>query len=172
MKSRAIPQGQDSVLHSLFAEIFQTERSAFAHCAREAARVDASVAFGLGKASAHAEGSLRMLDKLAAQRGYKGASLGKTIGQTFSEIRDKVVDRFVSAQTSYRATLLGMRHGYDVFLLAHAAAVEEGDKEFAAFASWWLATRGALIEDVAHELRWFATHPQSAMRRSMPLLHV
>jgi len=135
------------------------------HCAREASRVDEAVAFALGKTSEHAKDSLTTLRDLAKARGVT-PSVGEAVGRALSELRDKIADRMLASQTSYRGTLLGMRHGYDIFVLAREAAVREHDAEFAAFAGWWLDTRGPLIEDVARSLSWFAEHPVRALRRA------
>ncbi len=159
-----------SLLESLFPEVMQTEMSAVLHCDREATRLDGRAGRPMHQVSKHARASLAKLERMGKARGFAPPSIGKSIGRIFSETRDKVADRLVSAETSYRGTMIGMRHGYDLLSLTHAVARETGDEELAAFCSSWLETRGPLIEDAAKTLSWFAHHPAAAQARAVPLL--
>lgn len=160
-----------SLLASLFPEMFQTEQSAVTHCAREAERLgEAREAQGMLAVSRHATIALAALRDLAQARGLQSASAGRAIGTSLSELRDKIADRIISAESSYRGTLMGMRHGFDLFTLARSTAEAEGDTELASFCETWLAVRGPLIDQAAETLRWFAGHPARAMQRAAPIL--
>ncbi len=159
------------LLTALLPETFQTEQSAITHCAREAERLgEADEAQGMLAVSRHATLSLATLKTLAQARGVDGETAGRVIGASLSELRDKIADRIISSESSYRGTLMGMRHGFDLFTLVRSTAEAEGDVELASFCEDWLAVRGPLIEQAAATLRWFAGHPARAMRRAVPVL--
>ncbi len=160
-----------SLLASLAPEMFQTEQSAITHCAREADRLgDAPEARGMRAVSRHATLALPTLKMLATARRWESASAGRAIGTSLSELRDKIADRIISSESSYRGTLMGMRHGFDLFTLARATAQVECDLELASFCETWLGVRGPLIEQAADTLQWFARHPARAMQRAVPVL--
>lgn len=160
-----------SLLAALIPEMFQTEQSAVTHCAREAERLgDGPEAQGMLAVSRHATLALDALKALSAARGWEAATTGRAIGTSLSELRDKIADRIISAESSYRGTLMGMRHGFDLFTLARSTAKAEGDLELASFCETWLAVRGPLIEQAADTLTWFAGHPDRAMQRAVPIL--
>jgi hypothetical protein len=155
------------LIHALFPEAFQSEDSANVHPAREARRLGsvAPSAPMLG-VSAHARASLTQLDRLARARGYAGRSTGRVLGRVFSAVRDLTTDLMMSAEKSYRGTILGLHHGMGVFLLLEDAAIAEGDQELADFCGRWIETRSKLIADAERELAWFAQHPRAATVRS------
>lgn len=152
------------LLESLLLELCQTERSARSHCRREASRMKGAPAEAMLAAAEHAQSSLPALRQLARARG-RAPGLGEAIGQSFSEIRHKVGDLFVSAELSYRGTLLGMYHGVTAFDLARGAARFECDYEMADFCKAWLSERRAILACCERALDWFAVHPVEARER-------
>ena len=155
----------ESLALNLLGEMFQTERSAIRHCAAEADRLgDVAAARALRAVVLHATRAERELEALAQARNKTESAVGKAVGSWFSVMRDGLADFALDAEQSYRATLLGMRHGYDLIDLFAAAADAEGDRELATWASEWLRTRQPLLDDCARELGWFARNPDVALR--------
>jgi hypothetical protein len=158
-----------SLVGVLWAEVFQTEESAFVQPKREARRLEgAPPAAAMLAVSQHAEAGLDGFRRLAENRGYKRAKAGKVIGRLFSKVRHVGTDLLISSEKSYRATILGIRHGIGVVLLLEDAAVASGDQELADYCAEWLAVRGRLAENVESELSWFAENPELAMTRALP----
>ncbi len=154
-----------SLVDKLFAEVLQTERSAARHPKVEAGRLGrCPPADALLAIAGHAAGAESDLAALAERRGKAGSKMGLTVGSLFSIGRDRVADLLLTMQASYRGTLLGMRHGYDVVSLFRLAALAEGDAELAAWCDRWLVERAPLIQAVADALSWFAEHPDRALR--------
>jgi hypothetical protein len=69
----------------------------------------------------------------------------------------------ISAERSYRGTLLGARHGLDVVRSLRSAAREASREELAGFCERWLERREPLVSAVERELEWFARHPREAL---------
>lgn len=154
-----------SLLASLTREFFQTETSAMKHCRREAERLgEAAPAQPLRAISAHAEGVLRELTALARAHGLPISGPGAFVGTMFSELRDKIADRLIRSERSYRGTMLGVRHGVDLVRLYAYTARAAGLIDLAAFCDRWLATRQPLVVQLEENLSWFAEHPEPAMR--------
>ena len=153
------------LLPHLLTELFQTERSAYRHPIREAKRLgDVPPAIAMRAVAAHANEVLDELPKLARARGLDVVGTGTIVGETFSDIRHFVVDRFVDMERSYRGTLLGMRHGIDLVRLLRATASDEADMDLVDFCDRWLAVRERLVAGVEHELEWFGRHQTFAAR--------
>ena len=153
------------LVSKLFGEVFQTERSARRHPPIEAKRLGpCPPASALLAVSAHAARVEPQLNALASARGHRASSIGTAVGSLFSRGRTGFADFFFTTERSYRATLLGMRHGFDLIVVFGAAARAEGDSELAAWCDEWLAERGALIADVAASVTWFGRHPERALK--------
>ncbi|WP_437577437.1 hypothetical protein [Sorangium sp. So ce887] len=158
------PRGR-TFLANLVRELFQTERSAKAHPLVEAERLgDVPPAHALRAISAHADAVLSELPSLFGERGLPVSVGGSAVGQAFSVLRDHIADQLLSAERSYRGTLLGMRHGVDLVELIQYVAAAEGDTLLAAWCGRWLSTRRPLVEAAASELAWFAARPARATR--------
>lgn len=152
------------LLATLLQELFQTEQSAKVHPAREAERLGAiPPAAALRAVSEHATHILEELPGLTQRCGLELGLLGKTTGQLLSNLRQWVIDRLVEPERSYRATLLGMRHGVDLVTLISQLAQAEGNHDLAKWCARWLRERSPLVESVAVELSWFAQSPQAAI---------
>ena len=74
-----------------------------------------------------------------------------------------MTDRMISAERSYRATLLGQRHGLDLVRSLRQVALAADDASLAMFCDGWIAQRTPLVEAVAARLSWFAANPDRAM---------
>jgi len=144
-------------------ELFQTETSAALHCRREADRLGAAPpAQALRAVANHAQDVLRELPALSALTSVPESNAGSMVGRIFSELRDKLADRIIDSERSYRGTLLGARHGIDLVRLILFAAEQHGDATLKAFCATWLERRAELVEGVADELQWFARNPEAA----------
>lgn len=153
-----------ALLRSLMAELFQAERSAELHCEREARRHrDHLPASSLWALSRQARASLAILHQLAATRGFSLAPKARGLGVVFSQVREFVVDRIWSSERSWRATLLGLRHGVDVALSLRLVAESAGDDAVAVFCDGLLSARVPLVAQVENTLWWFAEHPRLAI---------
>jgi hypothetical protein len=153
------------LLVSLMRELFQTEESAVSHPRVEAERLGESTppARAMLAVAAHAEEVLAELPRLARDHDLPVSAGGMAVGKAFSSTRDAFVDMLLTAEKSYRGTILGMRHGVDLVELMRYLAQEESDLEIEAWCSEWLARRRPLVEATARELSWFAANPDRAM---------
>lgn len=154
---------QHALLRSLFRELFQSERSAMKHPRREAERLGSGPpAQALEAVTDHAKRVFAELCAAARASNVPVSRAGMAIGSLFSIARHVVLDRAVDTERSYRATLLGMRHGVDVVKLVRKVADASGRVELAGFCTRWLDDREPLVERVESAMSWFAEHPQRA----------
>jgi hypothetical protein len=155
---------------TLWEEFNQTERSAKRHPAREAERLDGTPpAVALRAVSEHATRVLTELDTVAWVENLSSGTIGRAVGELFTNAREMVTDRIMDAERSYRATLLGMRHGVDLVKLVREVARARGRMELDEFCTRWLAERQPLVAGVEHAMAWFATHPREARARATSL---
>jgi hypothetical protein len=154
-----------SLLKSLTREFFQTETSAVKHCRREADRLgEASPARTLREIAAQAEQFLKQLPLIAKANGLPKSAGGVAVGALLSQARDKVLDRVIRSERSYRGTMLGVRHGVDLVQLLAPTAREARLPELSEFCDRWLAARQPLVANLERDLVWFAKHSAWAMR--------
>lgn len=159
------------LLRSLGRELFQTEASARLHCKREAERLgDAEPAQPLRKAAMHAERAIKSLWRRGLGRQVPGSVVGAVAGVLFSNVREVLLDRLIRGERSYRATLLGMRHGVDLVCMLKNVAQHEGDLELEEWCDAWLRERIPLVQETEANLAWFADHADRASRVAKPLL--
>ena len=152
------------LIHTLFAELFQTERSAELHSQREAQRFACEPpAEALRAVSIHARSALAEIRTLAAAREMSDTRAGAWVGSFFSMVRETVADRLLDRERSYRGTLLGMRHGQDVMRLLELTAEAAGDMALVSYCERWLEVRAPLVDRVATQLSWFARNPERAL---------
>ncbi|HEX7667810.1 MAG TPA: hypothetical protein VF407_24955, partial [Polyangiaceae bacterium] len=102
--------------------------------------------------SVHAQASEKELRRLAKERDCTPSKLGLAFGSLFSISRHRVADATLTAERSYRATLLGMHHGVDLVSLFACAAREEEDDELADWCEKWLTTRSLLVDEATAQL--------------------
>ena len=146
---------QQGLVRALFPEVRQTERSAMRHSRLEALRLGQTPpAAALIAVAEHARREESVLEALAREREPRRTQIGAVVGGMFSVSRDRVADFLLTAEQSYRGTLLGMRHGYDVVIQFRAAARAEGDAEVEAWCDWWVAEREPLIHETAAQMQW------------------
>jgi hypothetical protein len=145
--------------------MFQTEMSAARHSKREANRYDdnAPPALALRAVASHAERVLIELPAVAERNDLVISKGGALAGELFSQGRDKLADMLIDRERSYRGTLLGMRHGIDVFRLLHELSSAIHNYELRDFTKSWLEERLPLVQRVDEELHWFAENPDVAV---------
>jgi hypothetical protein len=164
---RQVANQRRDLLATLVRELFQTERSAQRHPAREAERYgDSAPSRALRAVSEHATAVLAELPGVVESVSLPDSTAGRTVGELLSLVRDNVTDRLVDAERSYRGTLLGMRHGVDLVRLIQRVADAGGLVELGGFCTRWLAAREPLIHDVELAMSWFAEHPGEAAHTS------
>jgi len=156
---------QHSLLKSLFGELFQTERSAMKHPRREAERLGGPPAQAMTAVADHAKGIFAELCAVARASDAPVSRAGMALGSVLSIARHLVLDRTVEAERSYRATLLGMRHGVDLVKLIRKLADASGKVELAGFCTRWLEEREPLVDRVESAMGWFAEHPKRAAEK-------
>jgi hypothetical protein len=150
-------------LANLVRELFQTEQSAKLHPVVEAERLgDVPPATVLRAVAAHATEALAELPPLVERHRLPDSPGGRAVGAAFSAVRDHLADLLLTRETSYRGTLLGMRHGVDLVELVQYVAREDGDAALADWCAAWLERRRPLVEAAARELAWFAANPAPA----------
>lgn len=154
-------------LANLVRELFQTEQSARRHPRVEIQRLgDVPPARVLRAVAAHADEALAALPGLVTQDRLPVSVGGRTVGAAFSVLRTQIADLFLNAERSYRATLLGMRHGVDLVVLLEQVARRDGAEALARWCDDWLERRRDLLEDAERALSWFAEHPERAQEAS------
>ncbi len=148
----------------LCRELAQAEQDAYIHTAREASRLgDCLPAKTLREVSAHAAHLRPRLDALLLPQQPLGIRTGRLAGRVFSVVRHFFVDRMLSAERSYRATLLGIEHGLDAARLLREVAHQSEDIRLFRFCDDLIAQREPLAREVARALSWFAVHPGTAL---------
>lgn len=155
----------DALLKNLLREFSQSEMSAATHCRREARRLGAAPpADALTAVSADAQASMRAFP--SEMKAVFGFSLTASVGHFLSDARQLLIDRLVERERSYRATLLGMRHGLDLVALIRDVSKEVGETNINAWAVVWLDRRTPLVERAVDQLSWFALHREVALQLS------
>jgi hypothetical protein len=161
----------EQLLVNLVRELYQTETSAAVHCRREAARLgDAPPAQTMRAISDHAKLALAELPALCEREGLPVSLAGSFTGSLFSELRDKVFDRLIQSERSYRGTLLGTRHGIDVVKMVELTADAAHNVGIVSFCQGWLTTRTVLVQRAEEAMSWFAQHPEQASSLARPPL--
>ena len=150
----------------LIRELAQSERDARIHTRREARRLGTTTAPAQAflAIADHADATERQLVELAGRRRSFGVRLGHAVAGVFSGLRHLVFDRLIDTERSYRATILGLRHGIDVARLLHEVAMRERHAELQWFCSGLVIDRGILLDEAESALSWFAEYPDLALR--------
>ncbi|HEY4056483.1 MAG TPA: hypothetical protein VGM39_07730 [Kofleriaceae bacterium] len=155
---------RQNLREKLCRELAQAERDAVIHTERECTRLgDVPPAARMRAISANAKHLQPRLAKLVSAKQPIGFMLGRAVGDVFSATRHYFVDRILSTERSYRATLLGLKHGLDAARLLREVARVDVDVQLAEFCDDLIAQREKLIAAAEHELAWFATHSAFAM---------
>src|ERR1700742_875069 len=96
----------------LCRELAQAEHDARLHTRREAKRLgDCPPGNALLAIAEHADDVELALAKLTKHRVGPGLRLARALAKVFSGVRHFFVDRLVDRERTYRATLLGLKHG-------------------------------------------------------------
>lgn len=148
----------------LSPELLQAEHDAVIHARREARRLgDVPPARALLAIAEHAMRTRSQLEAKLRLEQPTGLRLGRAVAETFSAVRHLLIDRIMDAERSYRATLLGLRHGLDVARLLREVALRETDAELVHSCDELLVERSGLLEEAEQALAWFAEQPARAI---------
>jgi hypothetical protein len=148
----------------LAREVLQSEHDAHVHGFREAHRQDGPPARILTTIAYHARRTEPELRRLVAARQPVAAVVALAVAQTLSSVRYFAADRLLARERTYRATLLGLRHGLDAAYLLRAAADRAQRSEVCDFCDRLIAERRPLLESAVEVVTWFADHPDRATR--------
>lgn len=153
----------------LCRELAQSEHDADIQCEREARRYGALPPAKVLRAIAvHARKLRPRLEPVWGSEASLGIRAGRAVGEVFSAIRHFATDWVLDAERSYRATLLGLRHGHDTARLLRSVLAAQRDREALAVCDELLEGRARLLVRVEQGLRWFAEHPDVALRSARP----
>ena len=148
----------------LCRELGQAEYDAIRHTTREADKLgDVDPSRKLRAIAAHAEHLRPRLSRLVRHQQPFGWRLARIVGELFSTTRHFAVDRVLSAERSYRGTLLGLHHGLDVAYLLRDVSRREDNVRLHRFCDDLIAERDVLLREAERALVWFADHPETAV---------
>jgi hypothetical protein len=148
----------------LSREVLQSEHDAHLHSFREAQRQDGPPARILTTIGYHAQRTEPELRKLVTARQPFTAVLALAVAKAFSNVRYYAADHLLARERTYRATLLGLRHGLDAAYLLRAAADRAQRTEVHDFCDRLIAEREPLLNSAVEVITWFADHPSFAMQ--------
>lgn len=156
----------------LCRELAQSERDAVVHTEREARRLgEAPPALALRAISEHASALRSQFDEVCGSDQSVGLKIGRAVGSLFSALREVLFDRMIDSERSFRATLLGCRHGVDVARLLREVALREGNARLVDFCDAMLIDRLCMIEHAEQTLAWFADEPALALEAHPNVAH-
>jgi hypothetical protein len=148
----------------LCRELAQAERDARLHPRREARRLgEGAAAEALFAIADHADGIEPVLMKVLGQRQSVGIKVAHAVASVFSGVRHLFLDRVIGRDRSYRATLLGLKHGVDVARLLREVATLSQEVALIKFCDLFLVERLCLLEDAEQAFLWFAENPEIAL---------
>jgi hypothetical protein len=151
----------------LCRELAQSEHDAIIHCTREASRYGAQAPGQVLRVIAdHARELRPRLEHLWGAKQPVGVRAARAVGELFSAVRHFAIDWMIDAERSYRATLLGLEHGVGVARLLREVFVQQQDYNALRVCDELLEGRTRLLARAADRLRWFAEHPDVALRSS------
>lgn len=156
---------EQRLLRRLCHELYQTEMSASVHPLREARRLGNNPPSAAMAACAHhAQAVLKQLPRCTEHDRIMGRSyIGQIVGLAFSLVRRMGIDWALGPERSYRASLLGLRHGIDLVRELEPLARQMHDDALADWCTQWLKVRVPLVETVERHLSWFIKHPDEAL---------
>lgn len=148
----------------LCRELAQSEHDARLHTRREAKRLgDCPPAHALLAIAEHADDVEQALEKLTKQRIGVGLRVARAVAKVFSGMRHFFIDRLIDRESSYRATLLGLKHGIDTLRLLREVVTINHDVALLKFCDLVMVERLCLLEDAEQALVWFAEQPELAL---------
>jgi hypothetical protein len=151
----------------LCRELAQSEHDAIIHCEREASRYGARPPGEALRAVAdHARQIRPLLEGLLGKRQGAGIRAARMVAEVFSAVRHFAVDWIIDAERSYRATLLGLYHGLGVAGMLREVVVQQHDHDAVRLCDELLEGRTQLLSRAEACVRWFADHPELALRSS------
>ena len=147
----------------LARELLQSEHDAHLHGMREAERQVDVPAREMMTIAYHAQRTEPELRRLVAERQPIGAMLALGVAKTFSHVRHFAFDHMLARERTYRATLLGMRHGLEAAYLLRAVADRARRTEVRDFCARLIMEREPMLQAAADAVAWFADHPKLAL---------
>jgi hypothetical protein len=154
----------------LLRELFQCEHDVATHPAREARRFgDTPPGIALRAIANHGAVALGQLSLISRHGTEARAKLGHLVGEVVSLTRYLFVDRLIDAERSYRATLLGLKHGIDVIRMLREVAERDGDLALSLWCEDTLIERESLVHEAEMAMAWFAEEPRMALRSGAAL---
>lgn len=156
----------EALYHKLGRELMQSERSCRVHARREAKRqgpgpaADAMLALAM-----HADRCEPRLEELIGKPSI-GIAAARVVAYTFSNVRHGFTDRLLAHERTYRATLLGVRHGLECSYLLSQVAKQADMRGMHGYLQTMLPERAALLDAARDALGWFAQHPRHASEHS------
>jgi hypothetical protein len=154
----------DHMRDKLCRELAQSELDAMIHTIREANRLGTGAPAEMLRAiSAHACALQPLVKSVIGPRQPVGLQLGRIVGRLFSGFRQVFSDRILAAERSYRATLLGLRHGVDLAVLLREVAMRLGDRALLQLTDKIVTERRPMVDRAVDALGWFAQRPVIAL---------
>jgi hypothetical protein len=148
----------------LCRELAQAEHDAIIHTTREARRLGATPpADKLLAIALHAQQLRPRFDALVTLKRPIGVRVARVVANVFSTTRHLFADRLLASERSYRATLLGLRHGIDTARLLAEVVRRQDQARLFDFCNDLIAGREPLLRDAERALAWFADHPTVAV---------
>lgn len=153
----------------LCRELAQSEHSADVHTRREARRLgDIPPAHALLALGEHARAEQAELHAALGQtQPSQSLRIARGLGGVFSALRHVIFDRMIDVERSYRATLLGFRHGLGAAQLLREVALRLGDARLVQLLDGWMARRLELVHAAEGRLGWFADSPARALQSGL-----
>ncbi|MFT3693789.1 MAG: hypothetical protein QM831_11650 [Kofleriaceae bacterium] len=156
----------DDLFRKLGREFLQAERDCRLHTRREARRQGRGApADALLSIAAHADQVEPRIEQLLGNASV-GVLAARFVAHSFSDLRYGLVDRLMQRERTYRATLLGIRHGLDAGYLLTELALRSQFATSHAFLEEALEVRARMLAVAVQALAWFAEHPRRAAQRS------
>ena len=153
----------------LCRELAQAEHDARLHTRREARRLgDCPPGRALLAIAEHAAEVEPALAKLTAHRRRRPTPRALGRGRVLG-VRHFLFDRLIDRERSYRATLLGLKHGIDTLRLLREVVTITQDIALLKFCDLVLVERLCLIEDAEQALVWFAENPEGRLVLAAPV---
>jgi hypothetical protein len=149
----------------LCRELAQSEHDAHLQSRREAQRQGPGLPSEiLLEIADHAEQTEARLRAQITSGQPIGAALSLVAAKLFSNLRYYAFDRMIAHERSYRATLLGLRHGLDAAHLLRATAERAFRPQIQTLCAELIRIREPMFVRAVAALDWFADHADLAIR--------
>ena len=158
------------MLRGLCREVVQSETAVRLHCRHEAERLaDLPPAVALRASAVHAEQALKSMPGQGTPEQLPMSIAGTLSATVLSTVQEAIVDRLISSERAYRATLLALREGVDLVRMLKELARVQSEHALEAWCTEWLKARTPLVLDAEVALAWFAQHADEATQIARPI---